>query len=170
MDTEYRRDAILEKLCISSKPLTGTVLAREFSVSRQIIVSDIAILRAKGSNIYATSQGYLIPTAGDKNLEITIACQHGSEELEKELVIFVEEGAQVIDVIVEHPIYGEIKANLMLNNLFDVRNFVKKRNETQAEPLSMITGGVHLHTLLIQSEEQLQRIKNKLRNCNLLAE
>jgi transcriptional regulator of NAD metabolism len=170
LDTENRRSAVMEKLCSSKQPLTGAILAREFAVSRQVIVNDIAILRARGSNVYATPQGYLIPANNDKALQVTIACKHSGEDLEKELIILVEEGAQVIDVIVEHPIYGEIKANLMLNSLFDVRNFVEKRNKTQAEPLSVITGGVHLHTLLIQSEEQLQRIKNKLHNCNLLAE
>lgn len=170
MDTENRRNAVLEKLCSSKKPLTGAVLAREFAVSRQIIVGDIAILRARGSNVYATPQGYLIPAENGKALRVTIACKHSGAELEQELIIFVEEGAQVIDVIVEHPIYGEIKANLMLNNLFDVRGFIGKLNKTQAEPLSIITGGVHLHTLLIQSEEQFRRIKNKLHSCNLLVE
>jgi transcriptional regulator of NAD metabolism len=170
LDTESRRSAVLAKLCSSKQSLTGTVLAREFAVSRQIIVNDIAILRARGSNIYATPQGYLIPANNATALQVTIACKHSSVDLEKELIILVEEGAQVIDVIVEHPIYGEIKANLMLNNLFDVRSFVEKRNKTQAEPLSVITGGVHLHTLLIQSEEQLRRIKNKLHCCNLLVE
>lgn len=169
MNTENRRKALFEKLCSSKLPLTGAVLAQEFAVSRQVIVNDIAILRALGSDIYATPQGYLIPSAADKSLEVKIACKHSAKDLEKELVVMIEEGAQVLDVIVEHPMYGEIKANLMLTNLFDVRSFVEKLAKTRSEPLSLITGGVHLHTLLVQSEEQLQRIKNKLHDCSLLA-
>ncbi|MBU2703259.1 transcriptional regulator of NAD metabolism [Sporomusaceae bacterium BoRhaA] len=169
MNTENRRKALLEKLCSNKMPLTGAVLAREFAVSRQVIVNDIAILRALGSDIYATPQGYLIPSVADQSLEVKIACKHNAEDLEKELVVMIEEGAQILDVIVEHPVYGEIKANLMLTNLFDVRSFVDKLATTRAEPLSLITGGVHLHTLLVRSEEQLQRIKNKLHDCSLLA-
>ncbi len=170
MNTENRRNALLDELHTSKLPLTGAFLARKFAVSRQIVVNDIAILRARGSHIYATPQGYLIPAIPDQALKVTIACQHSAVDLEKELVVMVEEGAQVIDVIVEHPVYGEIKANLMLTNLFDVRSFVDKLHDTHAEPLSLITGGVHLHTLLVQSQEQLQRIKNKLQQCSLLAE
>jgi transcriptional regulator of NAD metabolism len=63
--SETRRKAILEKLETSSDPITGTALADFFQVSRQVIVQDIALLRASGLGILATSNGYLIPKAQD---------------------------------------------------------------------------------------------------------
>lgn len=111
-----------------------------------------------------------MPTETLQNRKVTIACRHGAAELEQELVAMVEEGAQVLDVIVEHPVYGEIKANLMVNNLYDVRKLTEKLAQTKAEPLASVTGGVHLHTLIVSSDEQLERIKNKLRESSLLVE
>ena len=54
MDTAERREKLLSFLRNAKKPLTGTQLAREFSVSRQIIVGDISVIRATGTTIYAT--------------------------------------------------------------------------------------------------------------------
>lgn len=170
MDATNRRKAILVRLKQSQQPLRGADLAEEFSVSRQVIVNDIALLRAQGSDIYATPQGYLTVPSGNSGYQVTIACKHDAEQLEQELVIMVEEGAQVLDVIVEHPVYGEIKANLMLNNLYDVRHLVNRLAATQAETLCSVTGGVHLHTLVVSSKEQLERIQSRLRERHLLVE
>ena len=46
MDAQERRQAIARRLERARSPVSATALAREFSVSRQIIVGDVAILRA----------------------------------------------------------------------------------------------------------------------------
>ena len=47
MTTEERRGAVLVRLREAGSPLSGTKLARDGGVSRQIIVGDISILRAE---------------------------------------------------------------------------------------------------------------------------
>ena len=48
MDTAARRAAISETLRTAEKPVSASALARRYQVSRQIIVGDIALLRAAG--------------------------------------------------------------------------------------------------------------------------
>ena len=75
MRAEERRQVILDMLQSSSQPVSATALAARFSVSRQIIVGDIAILRAGGAEISATPRGYVLPQATD-GITRTIACRH----------------------------------------------------------------------------------------------
>ena len=60
MNAESRRQAILNQLAQANAPLSASALATRFSVSRQIIVGDIALLRAAGADISATPRGYLL--------------------------------------------------------------------------------------------------------------
>lgn len=168
METQERRDLLLAKLKAAVKPLTGTSLARELGVSRQIIVGDIAILRAAGIAIYATPQGYMIPGDFSKSLQATIACRHDRGDLEKELAIIIDNGGKVRDVIVEHPLYGEIRANLMLASRREMTEFLTKLAESGAEPLAVVTGGVHLHTIEAPNEKVLANIEEELRNLGIL--
>ncbi|MBP2649279.1 MAG: hypothetical protein H6Q74_104 [Firmicutes bacterium] len=168
MEAKNRRKILLEKLYSTTQPLTGAVLAKEMGVSRQIIVGDIAILRAAGTEIYATPQGYIVPGKPHRNTIVTkLACNHDREALEKELAIIIDNGGKVLDVIVEHAIYGEIKANLMLASRREINEFLVKL-ENGAEPLSTVTGGIHLHTVEVPSQEALAQIEAELKNKGIL--
>ena len=57
-----RRDGILSLLEESDTPLSGTELAHRFKVSRQVIVQDIALLRAEDKKILSTYRGYVLET------------------------------------------------------------------------------------------------------------
>lgn len=172
MNTEERRERLLERLEHTNKPLTGTALAREFAVSRQIIVGDISIIRAMGTNIYATPRGYIIPSAQKKKdvVMATITCRHDSEGVRQELEIIVDNGGFVRDVIVEHPLYGELRGDLMLSSRRDVANFVDRMRECSANPLLVVTGGVHLHTIEVPDRTALQQIEEDLRRAGILVE
>ena len=61
MDAASRRQAILDRLRTADRPVSASLLAAEQNVSRQIIVGDIAILRAGGAEISATPRGYVLP-------------------------------------------------------------------------------------------------------------
>lgn len=67
MTGETRRNKIVEKLQGSEKQLSGAALAKEFQVSRQVIVQDIALLRAMGYNIESTNRGYRISNKIEEN-------------------------------------------------------------------------------------------------------
>jgi transcriptional regulator of NAD metabolism len=161
----------LTRLQKAGSPLSGTKLAREFGVSRQIIVGDISILRAEGEKIYATPRGYVMPEGqGADGLLVSFICRHNREEMEQELLAFVDNGGEVLDVIVEHPVYGPLKSDLLLKSRRDIKNFLTKMKKCQAKPLLVVTGGVHIHTIRVPDEESLQAIKQELRNKGILVE
>ncbi|WP_018249601.1 transcription repressor NadR [Orenia marismortui] len=161
MSAKERRNDLLNKLKKENEPITGSDLAGLFGVSRQVIVQDIAILRARGEEILATARGYII--SKDSNMvRRTIACQHGAADIEKELSIIIRYGGRVKDVIVEHSIYGEIKGLLMIQSREDLSKFLENYNQERVKPLSALTEGVHLHTIEALNEEVLDLIENKL--------
>ncbi|MBE6083058.1 MULTISPECIES: transcription repressor NadR [Tissierellales] len=170
MDSNERREKILNILKQSKKPIKGIGLAAEFKVSRQVIVQDIAILRAKGDNIIATPQGYIIPDSVKTDTIVkTIVCKHsGGEEMEDELNTIVDMGGKVIDVIVEHPIYGEIKGLLLISSRLDVKNFMKNVKQSNAEPLSLLTEGIHIHSIEVKNEDSFKNIVNALKEKKYL--
>ena len=171
MTTEERRGAVLARLREAGSPLSGTKLAREFGVSRQIIVGDISILRAEGEKIYATPRGYFVPESeGTEGLLVSFICRHSREEMEQELLAFVDNGGEVLDVIVEHPVYGPLKADLLLTSRRDVKNFLTKMQKCEAAPISIVTGGIHVHTVRVPDEEALEAIREELEKLGVLEE
>ena len=170
--TEERRTKLLKKLKESKKAVIGSRLAEEFEVSRQVIVQDIALLRARGEKIVASSQGYVYEdNLGMPTVKASIACRHGDqEELRDELLTVVNYGGRIIDVKVEHPIYGELSGNLMISSVEDVENFVNNYQQNEATLLSKLTDGVHLHTIEAVNEQVLEKIKNELREKGYLLE
>lgn len=171
MNAESRRQAILKKLGNADGPVSASKMAAEMSVSRQIIVGDIALLRAAGSDIMATPRGYIMTSEKhDHPYTRKIACIHTAEETQKELYAIVDEGCTVEDVIIEHPIYGEIRGWLRISSRHDVDEFIKASMESGAAPLSALTDGIHLHTLSCPDEESFTRVKESLREIGMLHE
>lgn len=169
MNAAERRKKLLDILKSNSEPFSGTYIAKVLNVSRQVIVQDIAILRAEGHDIIATPRGYLIPHYSPvKKYKRIIACSHDSGHIEDELKTIVTVGGTVIDAYVEHPLYGEIKGMLMISSLFDVDRFIAKMNKTKGQPLLVLTKGVHLHTIETDSEEKLEIIEKRLREKGYL--
>lgn len=167
MDAAKRREYILAELRGSRRPISATVFANSLSVSRQIIVGDVALLRASGEKITATPRGYVLERSSDFE-EYTVACVHMLDTMEKELNIMVDNGCTVVNVIVEHPLYGQLTGPLQLSNRYDVSQFVKSCNEHAAEPLCTLTGGIHLHTLACPEAECFERTRAELEREGLL--
>ena len=167
MSSKERRAAILHLLAHSPEALSATSLAGQLGVSRQVIVGDVALLRAGGERISATPRGYVLAREGGC-LERTVACSHRGEETERELNIMVDNGCTVKDVIVEHPIYGQLTGALNLKNRYDVGQFLRRLSREEALPLSALTDGVHLHSLSCPDEASFQRVIEQLREAGLL--
>ena len=173
MNKEERRDEILKRLERAQQPITGNELSTALGVTRQVIVSDVAVLRARGEKIIATPQGYLLyPTREDTPYRWTIAVRHGGDlgEIEEELMTIVKYGGVVVDVTVEHPLYGELTANLQVASKEDVSQFVIKMAEVKAEPLLVLTEGYHLHSVEAESEKVMGTILDVLREKGFLVE
>lgn len=167
MDAEQRREAILSVLQNTDKAISATALAARFSVSRQIIVGDVALLRASGNEITATPRGYLLHRELRRGqLLRKIACCHTAEKMQDELYAMVDEGCTVKDVIVEHPLYGQLAGTLELSSRHDADEFL--RSSADAAPLSLLTGGIHLHSLLCPDEAAFLRVCKKLETLGIL--
>ena len=167
MRAEERRQAIRELLQRAKQPVSATALAAQFSVSRQIIVGDVALLRAGGLSIAATPRGYMLPEERS-GLIRTLACRHRAGQMEDELNAIVDQGCTVIDVIVEHPIYGQLTGPLQLSSRYDVQQFLKRCASADAQPLSNLTEGIHLHTLSCPDSEAFRRVQQNLRELGIL--
>lgn len=170
MDAEHRRHEIIEALQKSSEPIVARSLADEFDVSRQVIVGDIALLRASGMDIYSTPKGYLMRQTGAGGLTIPLVCLHTFEETREELYTIVDCGCEVLDVIVEHPLYGMMKGELNIASRLDADDFIAKLNETETSLLSTLTDGVHTHTIRCRDEATRDRCIHELKNKGLLYE
>ena len=165
MNVNDRRKKIMDMLSNSSEPVSATSLAEALDVSRQVIVGDIAILRAEGNTVIATPRGYILQYP-DKGVRYQIACRHDSDGILDELYAIVDNGCTVLDVIVEHPVYGQISGMLQLSSRKDVQEFVYRCSF--AQPLSNLTGGLHLHTLSCPSAEAFSRVKSTLLKLGIL--
>ena len=161
MNASERRSQILKILNSASSPISASALASRFNVSRQIIVGDIALLRASGSEINATPRGYTLFNE-DKLFTRRIAVCHDAESLKEELYIFVDHGCHVVNVIVDHPIYGQLTGELMLSSRYDVDRFAERCRESEALPLSCLTEGIHLHTVTFTDEDMFRRVVEEL--------
>jgi hypothetical protein len=167
MNGETRRNGIIDTLLLSSAPVSAAALAAKFNVSRQIIVGDVSLLRASGKEIVSTPRGYIM--SRDKSGIIKkIVCLHSGKDMENELNIMVDNGCSVLDVIVEHPFYGQLAGKLMLSTRYDVKKFVSDISKKDAPPLSSLTGGIHIHTLSCPDEDAYQRVVNELNSAGYL--
>ena len=167
MNSIERRQEIIKLLHNSTKPIKGNEIAIKYNVTRQVIVRDIAILRAKNNEIIATPDVYIINR--DNNLiKAIIAVNHSEEDMFKEMNIIIKYGGIIEDVIVEHPLYGEMKGMLMIKNYNELDKFLNKYKEYDAKLLSVLTNGVHLHTISVDSEENLQLIMKELKEENFI--
>ena len=156
MNAVQRREVILERLSNADAPVSASVMAAELGVSRQIVVGDVALLRAGGAAIEATPRGYQFHPASGGYTGI-LACVHRTaEEMRTELYA------------VENPLYGELRGNLNLSSRYDVDNFIQQAADTPECLLSRMTGGVHLHTLCCPDEKTFHRIEAALENAGVL--
>ena len=169
MHAEERRQAILNTLNKAGHPVSASALAQQFSVSRQIVVGDVALLRAAGANISATPRGYVVLQESG-GLIRRVACQHDDAGMEEELNAMVDHGCTVLDVIVDHPVYGQLTGPLQLSTRYDVTQFIAPCARAEARPLSELTGGIHLHTLSCPDEAAFQRTEAALREMHILLE
>ena len=157
-----RRRKIWERMRAHKGAIIGSELARQFGISRQSLVQDVAILRASGKEILSTPQGYRLPGAVPSARRAILACQHGPERTEEELHILVDNGVKVLDVLVEHPLYGELRGSLNLSSRADVADFMKRWRGTKTTLLSSLTLGVHLHTVEAAKLDAIERAKAQL--------
>lgn len=168
---EKRRLEILNLLKKQDGPITGTDLAKHANVSRQVVVNDINLLKARNEPIVATSQGYLyMREHGATLFERKIVCMHTARETREEMYTIVDCGVTIKNVIIEHAVYGEITASLLVSNRVEVDTFLEKLEQTKASLISTLTNGTHLHVIVAPSEDLLDKAEANLREKGFLVE
>ena len=169
MNAKERREKILQRLQTADVAISASTLAAECSVSRQIIVGDIALLRAAGNEILATPHGYICDRH-QGGFVCQVACRHDAARMQEELNAIVDQGCTVLDVIVSHPIYGQLTGQLDLSSRYEVAAFIEKSQHAAAQPISALTDGIHLHTLRCPDEAAAERVRKTLRDIGILME
>lgn len=172
MNNETRRKEIIAYLENRTAPVNGTELANHFCVSRQIIVQDIALLRAENRNILSTNKGYVLfrPLENHNCCTAVITVKHSATDTLEEMRSIVDYGGRMLDVSIDHDLYGQIRVDLVINNLSDAEEFCQKMEKSTSKPLKELTEGCHYHTIEAPSEKALELIKQELREKNFLLE
>ena len=169
--TKQRKEKLLELLKQSSVAINGQALAEHFHVTRQIIVQEIALLRADGAPILSTNRGDLYKGADDiPTFHRLFKIKHGVEDMEAELLAIVDNGGRVQNILIEHPVYGEIQTYLKLTCRRDVQHFLQQVASCAFRPLSELTDGVHYHLIQADSQQDLDYVETALRDLGFLLE
>lgn len=167
MNAEERRNQILLLLKDAKKQISASALAKELGVSRQIIVGDVALLRAQGNDIVALARGYVL----QKNplCERVFKVHHSDEDTQKELLLIVDAGGCVVDVFIYHRTYGEVNAKMNIKSRLDVESFIADISNGKSSLLKNVTSGYHYHTVSAESEAILDLIEKRLDENGFLA-
>lgn len=168
MTGEERRKKIITLMKESENPLSGSFLGKVLGVSRQVVVQDIALLRMDGYDILATARGYMIQEP--KVTARTFKTYHTDEQTEEELTTIVDLGGVVIDVSINHKVYGKVAAQMNIRNRRDIQCFLEQLKTGKSAPLKNVTSGYHFHKVSADSEEVLNEIEEALREKKILAE
>ena len=161
MSGEQRREKMLEILGGAGHPVSGAALAKMLEVSRQVVVQDIALLRAQKREIISTCRGYMMGEAVD--CQRIFKVHHSDDEMEEELNLYVDFGGMVKDEFVYHKIYDVIRVEMGLE-------YLEKLKGGSSKSLKDVTAGFHYHTVIAESEEILDQIQNELQKRGFLAE
>lgn len=166
MKVTERRKAIIALLLSAKEPVSGSELSRQFGISRQIIVQDIAVLKGMGCEILSTNNGYIMQKSPFH--EKVFKVRHSTNETEDELSCIVNLGGTVVDVFVWHKVYGKIEADLNIATMLHIKQFLEGVRSGKSTELMNITGGYHYHTVRADSEEILYQIEAALEHKNYL--
>lgn len=170
MTGNERRNEIIRELEKAVNPVSGTILAKKMGVSRQVIVQDMALLRATNKNIISTTRGYLLYKEDKNTVKRAFGVIHDNDDICEELYAIVDNGGRMLDVTVVHNVYGMITAELIIRNRREADEFLKKLSEPQTVPMLTLTNGNHIHTVEAESEDVLDRIEQVLRKKGFLME
>lgn len=167
MNSEKRREEIVKRLSNAENPVSASRLAEELGVSRQVIVQDIALLRAGGMDISSHSRGYVLEKSDIYKRIFKV--QHSNEEVETELNIFVDAGGTVEDVFIFHKAYGTVRAPMGIKSRRQVKQFLDDIATGKSSLLMNVTSGYHYHTITADSPDVLELIESNLRENDFLA-
>ena len=166
MTGDERRQEIVRCIQESTAPVPSRKLAAAYGVSRQVIVQDIALIRAAGYDIISTNRGYILNVP--KTVSRIYKVKHTDEQLEEELCAIVDLGGFVENVMVNHKVYGRMEAELHIGSRRRIREFLEDISSGKSSPLKNITSDYHYHRVNADSREVLDLIETELKEKGFL--
>lgn len=168
MTGQERRDEIVNRIKNSEKPIPAKELAGMYEVSRQVIVQDVALLRAAGYDIISTNRGYILtfPHLAERIFKVS----HTDEQMEEEMCAIVDLGGKIVNVMVNHRVYGHMEAPIGISSRREVSDFIADIRSGKSSPLKNITSNYHYHSIEADSEKTLDMIEEMLKNKGFLVE
>lgn len=160
MTTNERRAAIIDIIQNADSPIPAKELASRFQVSRQVIVQDMAVIRASVSDIFSTNRGYIIQSG--KRFAREFKVRHGQDRVADELKLIVDYGGTVKNVSISHTVYGRISADLEISSRQDVNDFMERIGNSSSTLLGSATSGYHYHLVEASNNERLDMIEEQL--------
>lgn len=170
MHGNERREKIRKDLKKSLKAIKGSEFANKYGVSRQVIVQDIALLRAVGEQIISTADGYIYFSFHMNKPKRVFAVQHKADDIMKEINAVIDNGGVLLNVFIEHPVYGDLVADMIIGDESQKNAYIQKCNEVEFTPLMALTDNIHYHTVEASHEESLNKIEEALRELGFLIE
>lgn len=168
---EERRIQVLDLIKLSKTPINGSTISKQMGVSRQVIVQDIALLRANKHDIISTNRGYIlsVPEVTSKLTRVIKVC-HTDEQICEELSCIINLSGQILDVWVDHEVYGKFSAELNISNDDDIEKFVRQMQNNKVTPLKNITNNCHYHTISAPTVKLLDLIEQELKELGFICE
>ena len=167
MHGSERREQIIRQIQESKAPVSGTKLASLYNVSRQVIVQDMAVIRAATPGILSTTRGYVIQQ--DSSCVREFKVRHESDQTAEEMNLIVDCGGRICNNSISHRVYGRVSAEMDIRSRQDVNEFITALNNSNSSALSNATSGYHYHLVEAASEERLDLIEEQLKKAGLLA-
>ncbi|MEA5083702.1 MAG: transcription repressor NadR [Lachnospiraceae bacterium] len=168
MNSEERRREIYKILAERDTAISAAVLAERFNVTRQIIVKDIALLKAEKTDILSTAKGYILNKGEAGSVRKMVQVCHDVESIEDELNTVVDLGGRVLTTAVEHPVYGIVGEALNIRSRREVKKFLENISKSGCEPLLRLTNGKHMHLIEADDEECMEEICAELKGKGYL--
>ena len=76
----------------------------------------------------------------------------------------------MLNVMVNHRVYGKITADLDIRNRRDIARYLEDIRSGKSTPLMTVTSGYHFHRIAADSERTLDEIESALAAKGYLAE
>ena len=164
MTTAERRAAILQQLAHAGAPIAARTLATHYGVSRQVIVQDLAVIRASHPGIISTARGYVLeqpdqPAGCTREFKV----RHTPDRTGQELNLIVDCGGRVKNISISHRVYGRITAEMDIRSRQDVREFLQSFEDSSSTVLSTATDGYHYHLVEAATPDRLSLIEKELK-------
>lgn len=167
MNVEERRGEILNVLRQAKTPIAAKTLADRFNVSRQVIVQDMAVIRASTPGISSTCRGYVMQQPAACYREYKVC--HDADQMALEFNLIVDCGGHIKNISISHRVYGRITTDIDVRSRQDVNDFIQNFENSKSTMLSSATYGYHYHLVEADSEERLDLIQERLQQAGILA-